>query len=336
MRPDVLVVTSSWPRTGDEIAGTFVRTDAIARARTGQRVLIAAPAGPGAARGGEGIEVVDVPHLGLFGAPGAVHRLREAPHRLTGLAPFAAAVARLCARRRPRAIVAHWLAPCGAIVRAIADVPVELVAHGGDVRLLEAAPRAIARPFLEWLSAGQGTIRAVSHGLAARLAAIAPGVSPRVEPMPLAIDDLASALAGRHALRARFAKPIHVVAARMVPEKHIERALAFVRAGTLVLVGDGPARDALVATARAAGVSVHATGAVPHEEALAWIAAADQVVAPLARGEGAPTVVREAHALGVPVLALEDDARRSRAADASARRAGPGPLRVRASPADPR
>jgi len=43
-------------------------------------------------------------------------------------------------------------------------------------------------------------------------------------------------------------------------------------------------------------------GARPHEDALAWIAAADVVLAPLARGEGAPTVVREARTLGRPVV----------------------------------
>ena len=75
-----LVVTTSWPRTGDEIAGTFVRADALVRARSGARVIVIAPTGPGRARGG--VPVIEVPHAGLFGSPGAAHNVRL--HR-TGL-----------------------------------------------------------------------------------------------------------------------------------------------------------------------------------------------------------------------------------------------------------
>ena len=46
------------------------------------------------------------------------------------------------------------------------------------------------------------------------------------------------------------------------------------------------------------------TGNLPRREALAWIAAADVVVHPSAV-EAAPTVVREARALGVPVVACD-------------------------------
>ena len=63
-----LVVTSSWPRTRDEIAGTFVRTDALHRARSGA-VVVAAPRGPGAARSGPGLEVIDVENLRRHYAP---------------------------------------------------------------------------------------------------------------------------------------------------------------------------------------------------------------------------------------------------------------------------
>jgi glycosyltransferase involved in cell wall biosynthesis len=46
-------------------------------------------------------------------------------------------------------------------------------------------------------------------------------------------------------------------------------------------------------------------GARSHEETLAWIAAADVVLAPLAADEGAPTVAREAESLGRPVVRFE-------------------------------
>lgn len=298
-----LVVTSSWPRTRDEIAGTFVRADAIARAREG-RVVVAAPAGPGEARAGHGLEVVDVPHAGLFGTPGAAARLLRAPHRAVGLLPFAAAVARLARAVRPDRIVAHWLVPSGAIACAL-DGEIEAIAHGGDVRLLEALPRPMARAFL----AGTGErarIRAVSPGVRDRLLAMAPGLAVSVSPLPVAEHAVEAARARGARLRARLGDDLHVVAARMITAKRIERAVPLVaaRGGRLVLVGDGPARARLIGEARRASVDVIATGAVPHEEALAWIAAAARVIAPLSRGEGAPTVVREAEALGVPVVVL--------------------------------
>ena len=290
-----LVVTSSWPRTRDEIAGTFVRADALTRGD----VIAAIPNGPGRARGGPRIELCELPHHGLFGSPGAAARLLAAPHRALGLLPFARAIAELGPTDR---VVAHWLIPSGAIVRALYPAhDAELIAHGGDVRLLERAPRPLAAAFLRWL----GRVRAVSVGLAARLSAIQPALEVFVEPMPV-VFDRERVLARASTLTRRFGSELQVVAARLVPKKRVERAIDHVArsGGRLVLVGDGPARCKLLAHARRTRVDVVSPGAVPHDEALAWIAAARMVLAPLAPGEGAPTVIREAEALGVPVIAF--------------------------------
>lgn len=285
-----LIVTSSWPRTRDEIAGTFVRADALARPG---RVIAAIPAGPGEARGG--VELCELPHLGLLGSPGAAARAIAAPHRILGLFPFALAIASL-----PRAdrAVAHWLFPSGAIVRALYD-DAELIAHGADARLLEGLPRAISARFLRYL----GRVRSVSSPLAARLLAIEPSLRIDVAPLPISFDRAQARDRGA-SLRARFGSNLHVVAARLIAAKRIERAVehAAARRGRLVLVGDGPARARLLVRARTHKVDVISPGAVAHEEALGWIAAAQVVLAPLARGEGAPTVIREAEALGVPTV----------------------------------
>jgi hypothetical protein len=313
-----LIVTSSWPRTRDPIAGTFVRTDAMARARSGERVVVAAPTGPGLVRGGTGVRVVDVAHLGLFGSPGGVSRLMENPLKIVGIARHAVAVKRLTECVRPDRIVAHWIVPGGAIARAVTsasnDVALEIVAHGGDVRLLEAMPRSIARRALEWI-VRDATLRAVSDDLAERVATMCPLLARFivVAPMPLATDDahlrdevkrIAIALRGdsQHDRRGR----LHVVASRLVVAKPVARAVDHVarNGGRLVVVGDGPMRRAMTERASKARVSLDVLGARPHEEALAWIAAADVLLAPIARGEGNPTVVREAHALGTPVIEL--------------------------------
>ena len=97
---------------------------------------------------------------------------------------------------------------------------------------------------------------------------------------------------------------IAVVACRLVATKRVGVAIEAVRASSsalrLVVVGDGPERARLAVAA--AGAAVTFTGALPRRDALGWIAAADVLVHPSAV-ESAPTVVREARALGVPVVA---------------------------------
>jgi glycosyltransferase involved in cell wall biosynthesis len=280
------------------MAGTFVRSDAMTR---GPAIVIA-PEGPGEARGGPNLEIVDAPHAGLFGSPGAMHRLRALPSSIYGLSPYFQTVRRVVRERRPARLVAHWLVPGGAIARLAApDVPAELVAHGADVRLLEAMPRSMARSILERLCDGDVCIRAVSASLAERIDALRPRTVSTIEPMALA--DLTGLRTEAEMLRARHGS-YALVATRMVREKRIERAIEAAHR-RLVLIGDGPERARLIGYARARGLDVIAPGAVPHERALAWIAGADLVLAPLARGEGAPTVIREANALGRPVRAFE-------------------------------
>lgn len=67
-------------------------------------------------------------------------------------------------------------------------------------------------------------------------------------------------------------------------------------------MGDGPERPKLEAWARQLDARAHFVGQVTRDEALAWMAAADRLLH-LSEAEGAPTVVREARALGTPVLA---------------------------------
>lgn len=294
-----LVVTTSWPRTDDPVAGTFVRADARVRASAGARVIVAAPAGPGRPVGAPGVEVVDVPCRGLFGSPGATLRFASDPRRLLGLFPWVRAIEELVRLHHPSRIVAHWLLPSGWVAARAFDGPIELVAHGGDVRLLEAVP------FAEHLVPRRAnvTVRAVSEGLAGRLRVL--GIeTPVVAPLPL--DDAAIADARRAPITFPLRRPVRVVASRLVAHKRIERAIERTArlGGTLVLVGDGPSRGPLLARAAEARVAVIAVGAVPHERALRMLAGADEVIAPLAEGEGAPTVVREARALGVDVAVL--------------------------------
>jgi glycosyltransferase involved in cell wall biosynthesis len=77
----------------------------------------------------------------------------------------------------------------------------------------------------------------------------------------------------------------------------------------VVVVGGGPELHAL----RSRFGAVHFTGELPRPQALTWIAAADVVVS-ASRREGSPTALREARALGVPVVACTSGDLQQRAA----------------------
>ena len=87
--------------------------------------------------------------------------------------------------------------------------------------------------------------------------------------------------------------------------KRVDRAIAHVAAtgsaDALVVVGDGPERASLERIARTLGVRARFVGRVAREDALAWIGAADLVLH-ASEAEGLSTVLREAEALGTPVV----------------------------------
>jgi colanic acid/amylovoran biosynthesis glycosyltransferase len=87
-------------------------------------------------------------------------------------------------------------------------------------------------------------------------------------------------------------------------------ALARTEDARLVIVGDGPLREKLEHRARSLGVDarVRFAGALPQDEVLewmrrAWLLAAPSVTAGDGDSEGLPTVVCEAAAAGLPVVA---------------------------------
>jgi len=94
-----------------------------------------------------------------------------------------------------------------------------------------------------------------------------------------------------------------LIVGRLIPEKRVEvalRAAELVPHGRIVVIGSGPELESL----RAQFPDVDFLGQLPRLEVLLWMRAAD-VVLSTSRHEGAPTVVREARALGVPVVACE-------------------------------
>jgi teichuronic acid biosynthesis glycosyltransferase TuaC len=315
----VVVLTTSFPRGADDPSGHFVRSSALALVAQGHEVHVVAPGGSPFAppEDRDGLRVHPAGGGSLFAWPGAVARLREAPWRLLASGAFGAgALARLGAIGRVDRAVAHWIVPCAFPLASAVRAPLDVVAHGADVRLLLAVPRDVRERVLSLLLArdarftfaAKSLLQALEHSLrpelAARLAAHA-----HVEPPPIDVPPVIPQAASlRASLALRPDERLVVTVSRLIASKRVELAVSAVRAGAgrvrLVVVGDGPEQAALTRQAADLGPAVTFTGALHRRDALAWVAAADALLHPSAV-EAAPTVVREARALGVPVVACD-------------------------------
>ena len=128
----LLVLTTSYPRGADDVAGTFVRDGVEALRAAGAEVRVVSPA--------------SFRHYGIAYGDGIVNNLRAAPWKALALPLFLLSFAR-AARRAARGadvVHAHWLP---SVVPAMATgKPVVLQLWGSDAAL---ATRA--RPLARWL-----------------------------------------------------------------------------------------------------------------------------------------------------------------------------------------
>jgi glycosyltransferase involved in cell wall biosynthesis len=257
------VLTTSYPRGADDVAGLFVR-DAVERVRArGVEVAVVSPA--------------DFAHYGIAYGSGIVGNLRARPWLAGALPLFGAAFRRAAARaaRSADLVHAHWLA-AGAVAATLGK-PYVVQVWGTDVELARRAPW-LFRPILRrarLVIAASRALAADAERLGAREVRVIPsGVDiPGEVPPP---DE-----------------PPHVLyAGRLSREKGILDLVAAAEGLPLVVVGDGPLR-AQVPQAR---------GTVPHDELLEQYVRAAVVACP-SRREGFGVVCAEAMAHGRPVVA---------------------------------
>lgn len=296
MRTRVLVVTTSWPSGEGDPAGHFVRAEVRQLEREGSDVIVVAP-----------------PPGGAFGWPGVAARVRERPTRAFDAAGWVAGAA-LCVRQLDvDRVVCHWALPSAwPIGCAARRGEVEVVSHGGDVRLLTRLPspardrlaRAIAHRAVKWRFVSEPLARALLEALDRRTASMVEQVA-EVRPATMELPELGDAVARRR--RELGAARTAVSVGRLVTGKRVDRAIAHVAKSadidTLVVVGDGPERPRLERLAAELGIRALFVGAVPRNDALAWIGAADALIH-ASSAEGLSTVVREAEALGTKVVRI--------------------------------
>jgi glycosyltransferase involved in cell wall biosynthesis len=299
----VAVVTSSYPREPGDPAGHFVASEVTRFVRAGQEVHVFAPGtGP---RSADGATLHWLADGGAFGWPGALSRLKQDPRRVFGASAFVLRAREALRKAGPFARVhAHFLLPCAWPIAALASsAELELVGHGSDVRLFCALPAALrAHVARGWLGR-KARIRVTSSELARLLRAANPELSAslRVQASPTDLGAVPSRGEARRAL-GWDERPRALIVARLIPGKCVAtalRALSLVAGVQAVVVGDGPELHAL----RLRFPAVQFTGRLPRPEALQLIAAADVLVS-ASPEEGAPSVVREARALGVRVVAV--------------------------------
>ena len=264
---------------------------------------------------------VVTPHAGgAFGWPGAAFRLREKPWRIVEAGTWMVRAAAEIRRARPDCIIAHWSVPSAwpavALARGLDAIPLEVVSHGGDIRLIAAMPIVMRRLVVRQVLRRATTWRFVAEGLLDKLAATIDEADAErlqaiatIAPSPLTMLDPIAMQEDVRACRSSLGdRPLYVCAGRLVRSKRVDRVIDYVasrRAGRpiLVVIGDGPERERLEVLAKNWRIDVRFLGNKPRRETLAWIGAADELVhASIA--EGISTVVREAEHLGVKVTVL--------------------------------
>ena len=326
----VVILTTSYPRFDGDPGGHFVAAQANALTRAGAEVqVIASGCAPHVEQRG-GIEVHWVGGTTAFGMPGVAARFVAAPLAASldvmGTSRvFARKVRELTESRTrpPDRVLAHWLVPTvwPALLRLRYEGRVDAFAHGGDVRLLVGMPEALRHAVVSRIVRRATSLHFASHSLAELLLgsvrdpAIAKALQgiARVDPPTLEIPQELHSRSLRRETRARWHAEwplpanafVAVAVGRLVDSKRVDLAIDALQTNPtthLVVIGDGPARHALEARAEKHGQRVRFAGMLHRREALTAMAAADVLVHPSAL-EAAPSVVREARALGIPVVA---------------------------------
>jgi glycosyltransferase involved in cell wall biosynthesis len=259
----VCVVTTSYPRSADDVAGAFVAEQVEALRAAGVEVDVVSPA--------------DFRSFGIAYGDGIAQNLRARPWLVAVLPVFLALFARAARRgsRQADVVHAHWIP--STIPALATGRPVVLQVWGSDVELARRMPM-LARPLIRRARLVVTASRFLADG-ARELGARSVRVVPNGLELP---PDTGTP-----------EDPPHVLyAGRLSEEKGILELLDATRGLPRVVVGDGPLRDRVP----------DAVGFVPPAELGAYFERASVVCVP-SRREGYGVVAREAMAHGRPVVA---------------------------------
>ncbi len=319
------LLTTSYPRHEDDLAGIFVRGFARALASQGHAVEVLAPE-PLEDRPpleDDGVSVRFVPYArprGLartFYGAGVPDNVRRDPRAWPGLFTYPLLLER-AARAHVAgcdALVSHWALPCALAAGAVrGDRPHLAVLHSADVHLMRRLPQRA-----RWARAvGRGATQLLFSSCALRTellswlpAVLRADLAGRSHVSAMGIDP--PELPPRREARRELAASGFVVLSmgRLVPLKGVAialEALAQAEGVELWIAGEGPEQRALERHAARLGAPARFFGVVTGARKAALLAAADAFVLPSmrersGRTEGMPTAALEAAAAGVPMVA---------------------------------
>lgn len=316
------LLTTGFPRFEGDCTGSFLLTLARAVVDHGHTVQVLAPEPRHrrAAPRWPGIEVRWVPYARpralqqTFYGSGAPDNLRLRPARWAGAASFAGALYRASERQLEDcdALISSWCIPSGWVASRTAAGRAHLcVCHATDIRWLSKMPGggAVARR----IATGATSMWFLGDSLRDRFfetACLHPStVTTHVGPMP--IEPPRTLPESRTALRRRLGIDGFTLLflGRLVPVKGLDQLLRAVAALpdpiSVRIAGDGPERSKLRALAQDLGIDATFEGWVAGERKEALLRACDAIVVPSGPQDGLPTVLFEAKARGLPIIATE-------------------------------
>ena len=259
----VCVLTTSYPRHADDVAGNFVRDGVEALRGAGVEARVVSPA--------------SFRHYRIAYGDGIANNLRRAPWKMLLVPLFLLSFAR-AARRASRGadvVHAHWLP--AALPALATGKPIVLQLWGSDVALARRV-----RPLARWLVRRANVVVCASNALADDARTLG-ARDVRVIPSGVAIPESVG----------QPDEPPHALyVGRLSDEKGVRELAEAANGLPLVVVGDGPLRS----------LFPQAVGFVPPSELGPYYERAAVVVVP-SRREGYGVAAREAMAHARPVVA---------------------------------
>jgi glycosyltransferase involved in cell wall biosynthesis len=324
----VLFITSAYPAHRDDARGIFIHRLARELCRQGIQVTVIAPGAPSAPSSEtmDGVEIHRAKywiqrwqHLATD-LSGIVPTLKQRPWLLFQVPPLIMSLT-WCAVQRARffdLIHAHWLYPsgiAGVIAAKIRKLPFVVTSHGGDLNLARHSRTLtiISRQLSRASDACIGVSRALCEQF--RSYGIPEDKSLYIPVGAEVVDNLSGGVVdGCTELRkfADFAGLRILYVGSLIPRKSVETLLAAHHeledrgySVASAIVGPGPEKDRLNLMVKEQSINnVFIVDEQPPSFIPAWMLAAHTLVLP-SLSEGQPTVVMEAMALGLAVIATD-------------------------------